>query len=66
MFAAAEALANTLGYTLEPQDQQDWDHFKALAHTLLPPTEWDAAYAEGVAMSEDEAVAYALSGADEP
>ncbi len=46
-------------------DHRDWDHFTALARTLISPAEWDAAYAEGLAMSEAETVAYALAADDD-
>lgn len=62
---AAAALAASSEMIVEPADKRDWDHFTALARECLSPAEWDAAYAEGLAMSEGEAVAYALAGADE-
>ncbi len=57
-------MAARSGILVESVDQRDWDHFTALARTLISPAEWDVAYAEGRAMSEEVAVAYALAAHD--
>ncbi len=61
---ATVTMAARSGILAESVDQRDWDHFTALARTLISPAEWDVAYAEGRAMSEEVAVAYALAAHD--
>jgi DNA-binding CsgD family transcriptional regulator len=47
-------------YWLEFADQREYDHYLALTRNSLDPDTFDALYAEGRAMSLEDAIAYAL------
>jgi tetratricopeptide (TPR) repeat protein len=62
LFGVADALFKGRGVGLAgAADQADWDHNLAAARAQLDGQAWDAAWAEGAAMTEDEAMAYALA-----
>jgi hypothetical protein len=62
LFGAAEAARERIGAPLPPGDRPLYDRHLARARADLDETAFDAAWAEGRAMTLDEAVAYALVG----
>jgi tetratricopeptide (TPR) repeat protein len=60
LFGAAEGLREALGAPLPPVDRAEHDRSVAAVRTALGEEAFTAAWAEGRAMSLDEAVAYAL------
>jgi predicted ATPase/DNA-binding SARP family transcriptional activator/DNA-binding CsgD family transcriptional regulator len=61
LWGAAEVLRNTIGAPPTPETRQYYPQSMAAAHALLGEAAWEAAFAEGSAMSAEEAVEYALS-----
>jgi predicted ATPase/transcriptional regulator with XRE-family HTH domain len=63
LLSAAEILFDTIGLSLAlgPEVRADYDRYVAAARAQLDEATWAAAWAEGRAMSLDQAVAYALS-----
>ncbi len=60
LWGAAEALRNSRGASQPGDDAAVLGPFLEAARSRLDKTAWDAAWAEGLAMDQDEAVAYAL------
>jgi predicted ATPase/DNA-binding CsgD family transcriptional regulator len=65
LWGAAETLYNEMGGTLSPAECQLYGPYIYAARALLDEVAWEAALAEGRAMSTGEAVEYALSEEDE-
>jgi predicted ATPase len=63
LFGAAEALLKAAGGGLAAADQAERDRYLALAREQLDEAASAAAWAEGRAMTMEQAVAYALEGA---
>ena len=64
IYGAAEALRETIGAPVNISLRPDYDYRVADACRALGATVFEAAWAEGRAMSLDQAVAYALAGSD--
>lgn len=60
LFGAAEALRDELGTPVPPVERDDHDRAVALAHGQLDPAAFGLAWDEGLALSREQAVAYAL------
>jgi tetratricopeptide (TPR) repeat protein len=63
LLGAAAAAREGLGKPMDPWDQEDWDQAVAAAAAALEPQEFDAAWAEGRALTLAQAVTYALEEA---
>jgi non-specific serine/threonine protein kinase len=61
LWGAAEALRTGIGAPLPPEPRPYYERSMAAARVLLGEAEWEAAFAEGMAMSAEEAAEYALS-----
>ena len=61
LWGAAEALSETIGVTLYPIERRFHGPYIDAARTQLNEATWEAALAEGRAMSAERAVEYALS-----
>ncbi|MBI4321704.1 MAG: tetratricopeptide repeat protein, partial [Chloroflexi bacterium] len=59
---ASDALCQSMGMTIQPKDRRRFDRLLEPARRLLGPERAAAAYAEGQAMSMEEAIDYALGG----
>jgi non-specific serine/threonine protein kinase len=68
LFGAANQLRDALGYRSKPADQECYDHHTATTRAGLGEAAFAAAWAEGQAMTLDQAIDYALasSGSVEP
>ena len=64
LLGAADALLATTRGVLDPAGQAEYPRARAAAADLAP-TAWAAAYAAGQAMTQEEAIAYALVTATE-
>jgi predicted ATPase/class 3 adenylate cyclase len=64
LFGAAEALRKSIGAPLHPTERPDYERSVAAARSQLNETAWKAAFAEGSAMSAEEAAEYALGEVD--
>jgi hypothetical protein len=64
LWGAAEALRKSIGAPLHPTERPDYDRSVATARAQLNETAWEAAWAEGMAMSAEEAAEYALGEDD--
>jgi tetratricopeptide (TPR) repeat protein len=64
LFGAAEALHDTIGQIMNPLDRTDYDRNVTAARTQLGEAAWEAGYAEGRAMSLEQAIAEGLRVAD--
>jgi predicted ATPase/DNA-binding XRE family transcriptional regulator len=60
LLGAADAIATSIGVSLEPVDQKRMETVSRLAHAKLTAQEYEVAWHQGAAMSLEEAVAYAL------
>jgi len=60
LLGAAEALLETLGILMQAGDWPDYERYVAAVRGQLDEATFDAAWAEGRAMSLDQAVSYAL------
>lgn len=63
LFGAADALRSAIGAHLEPEDRADYDSAVAMVRAQLDERAWAAAWAEGQALSPEQAIAHALNGA---
>jgi predicted ATPase len=63
LFGAADGLFEATGGGLAAADQAEYDRYLALAREQLDEVAFAAAWAEGRAMTMEQAVAYALEGA---
>ena len=61
LWGAAESLRETIGATLSPVELQVYGPYIEAARSKLEEAVWEEAWAEGRAMSVEEAVEYALS-----
>jgi predicted ATPase/class 3 adenylate cyclase/DNA-binding XRE family transcriptional regulator len=60
LFGAAEALYDIIGQIMNPLDRTEYDRNVTVARAQLGEAAWAAAYAEGRAMTLDQAIAEAL------
>ena len=60
LFAASEALRRRIGSQLAPQDDAEFEAALTAARSDLDSAEFEAAWAQGLAMTGDQAAAYAL------
>jgi tetratricopeptide (TPR) repeat protein len=63
LFGAAEALRESVGYNQAPRERALRQPFLDAARSRLEEATWEAAWAEGRAMTFEDAIAYALEGA---
>jgi predicted ATPase len=63
LFGAVDALLTAAGAHFWPTDHQGYETAVAAARAALEPDTWDTAWAEGQAMTVDEACSYALAAA---
>jgi predicted ATPase/DNA-binding SARP family transcriptional activator/DNA-binding CsgD family transcriptional regulator len=61
LYGAAEALRLAIGATLSPTDWAELERNMATARATLDAASWEAAWAEGRAMTPEQAAEYALS-----
>ena len=61
LFAASSALLEAIGVPLAPVDQAAFAHDLDATRERLGPAAWERTWAEGLALSADEAVALALT-----
>jgi tetratricopeptide (TPR) repeat protein len=66
LFGAAEALREELGTPVPPPDRAEYERAVAAARAALGDEAFAAAWAEGRAMSWQQAIAYALGEEDAP
>jgi hypothetical protein len=62
LFAATITLMSVYHIRLEPFNRPDFDHYLALTKRNLPKQALKRAWNQGVTMTLDEAVEYALAG----
>jgi hypothetical protein len=62
LLGAAEALLEAIGGVLDPDDGMVYEQGVASARAQLSEAEFERAWAEGRAMSMEEAIEYALNG----
>ena len=60
LFGAVEALHDTYGFIAQGGDLREWERSEARVREQLDEATFDALWAEGQAMSLEEAIAYAL------
>ena len=65
LMGAAEAIRQRMGHARFPMYQADYDATVASVREALDPNDFDAAWAEGAALSAEEAIAYAQRGRGE-
>jgi hypothetical protein len=61
LLGALERMLETIGSRLTPADRDHYDPVYAAARSQLNEAAWAAAWAEGQAMTMEEAIAYALA-----
>ncbi len=61
LWGAAESLGKTIGAVLSPVELHVYDPYIGAARTRLDEAAWEAAWAEGKAMTIEESVGYALA-----
>ena len=66
LLGAAAAGLETAERGISPVDQAEFDHYQGAARAALEPAAFDAAWAEGQAMTLEQAVAYALEDTPAP
>jgi predicted ATPase/DNA-binding SARP family transcriptional activator/DNA-binding CsgD family transcriptional regulator len=64
LFGAAEALRKSIGAPLHGTDLPDYERSVAAARAEVDEAAWEAAFAQGMAMSAEEAAEYDLSEED--
>ena len=64
LFGAATQLRDALGYRSKPADQEFYDHYTDTTRAGLQEAAFAAAWAEGQAMTLDQAIDYALAGSE--
>jgi len=64
LWGAAEALRTTIGAGVPPEPRPYYGRSMAVARALLGEAAWEAAFAQGTAMSAEEAADYALGEGD--
>ncbi len=60
ILSATNIILVAVGAQLEPVEQRDYDRILAAARAQLDEAAWEAAWAEGQAMSMEQAIGYAL------
>jgi hypothetical protein len=60
LLGAATVLLDAMHSTLEPADRLDYEHIVANVQALLDEATYATAWAEGCAMTIEQAIAYAL------
>ena len=65
LFGAAEALREEVGWPLAPEEEALKDPYLGAARSQLDEASWEGAWAEGRAMSFEEAVSHALGEGDD-
>jgi predicted ATPase len=66
LLGASAGLSETTGYVLNPFDREVFDRYVASARGALDEERFSSAWAEGRAMTFEQAIAYALASADSP
>ncbi len=66
LWGAAESVLDALGLGLGPAERHFYGPYFAVARTRLDEGTWEAAWAEGKAMTLEEALEYALCSEQEP
>jgi predicted ATPase/DNA-binding SARP family transcriptional activator/DNA-binding CsgD family transcriptional regulator len=68
LWGATEAMRETIGLTLSPfhSSHYDYEGHLAAARSLLDEAAWEAAWADGRAMTPEQAIEYALGTGGEP
>jgi len=66
LLGASEALRSAIGAYMWPAEQIEWDRHVESARAQVDEVEWDRAWQEGLAMSVEAALAYALDGSSQP
>lgn len=61
LYGAAEALRLAVGAPLPPADRPELERHLATARATLDAASWEAAWADGLAMTPEQAIEYALS-----
>jgi ATP/maltotriose-dependent transcriptional regulator MalT len=61
LWGAAEALRKSIGAALHATDRPDYERSVGAVRSQLSEADWEAAFAQGMAMSAEEAAEYALS-----
>jgi len=64
LFGAAQALCEAGGYQLTPEEEASREPYLFMAHSRLDEAAWEGAWAEGRAMSMEQAIEYALPAED--
>lgn len=64
LYGAAEARREIIRVCIWPADRRDYDRHVAIVCATLEPTTLRAAWAQGAAMTQEEAAAYALEAPD--
>jgi DNA-binding CsgD family transcriptional regulator len=59
LFGAGQSLMQSIGGSLDPADRAEYDRSLAGARAHLDEAAWQKSYAEGQALTLDEAIAYA-------
>jgi hypothetical protein len=62
LFGASESILQNLGASLQPADKIEIDRYQDDVRAQLDEKTFEKAWAEGRAMSIEDAVAYALGG----
>jgi hypothetical protein len=62
LFGAAEAMRESIGAVIEPDERADYDRQLAILHAGLDPAALAEAWAAGRAMTFEQATAFALEG----
>jgi hypothetical protein len=65
LYGAADSLREYLGAPLQSGDRPRYEHQLAAARSVVDIEVWEAAWKQGRTMTLEEAVAYALEGAEE-
>ena len=65
LFGAAEAILDAIGARLEPVDEREYQASLTAVHARLSPTAFEEAWAEGQALTVEQAVDEALALASE-
>lgn len=65
LWGAAESLRETIGAVLSPVELRVYGPYIEAARARLDETAWESVWAEGKAMTVEEAVEYALAGGEE-
>src|SRR5205085_12510285 len=60
LYGAAEILRESIGTSVAPADLPEYERQIANARALLDPSAWEAVWAEGRALTMEQALAYAL------